>query len=96
MNRDNIKIQHTSLFKRQKKKFQKAERIIIDDAVRDVARNPKIGVEKKADLKGMWVHKFKIKTKQLLIAYHWNKKSRTFVAVAVHENFHRDVKKYLS
>ncbi len=95
MSYGDIEIKQTALFIRQKKKFHQNEREAIDVAVRDVIHNPRIGEEKRADLNGMWVHKFKIHRQEYLLAYWWDERTRTFISVGVHENFYRDVKKYL-
>ncbi len=95
MNDGGIEIRQTSLFIRQKKKFHKGEREVIDAAVRGVIRDPRIGEEKRADLNGVWVHKFRIHRQEYLLAYRWDERVRTFISVGVHENFYRDVKKYL-
>jgi len=42
---------------------------VLDDVVRTLSENPQIGQEKKGDLAGVHVYKFKVKTKLLLLAY---------------------------
>lgn len=42
---------------------------MLDDVVRTLSENPQIGQEKKGDLAGVHVYKFKVKTKLLLLAY---------------------------
>ena len=62
-----------------------------------MALNPGIGEEKRADLEGIRVYKFKVLDLLVLLAYQVNtkKKEVTFVAVGGHENFYRDLKEYL-
>ena len=47
----------------------KQEKEVLDQEVRRTAQNALIGEEKKGDLTGVFVHKFKIKTTQYLLAY---------------------------
>ena len=63
----------------------------------EIAIDPSLGEEKEGDLKGIRVYKFKAFDQQILLAYQVNKdkKEVIFVAVGGHENFYRDLKKYL-
>ena len=47
----------------------KAEKEALDLEVKNIAENPSLGEEKKGDLKGVFVHKFKLKTNLYLLAY---------------------------
>lgn len=88
-----IKVMQMPLFKRAYKKLHTNQIKLIDDAIREIIKNPKIGEEKKGDLAGIFVHKFKIQHKEILLAYEWIPKERTLLALGVHENFYRDLKK---
>ena len=81
-------------FKHTYKKLHANEKKVIDDAIKVIIDNPKIGEEKKGDLAGVFVYKFKFKTKEYLLGYEWIPKERLLVALGVHENFYRDLKKY--
>lgn len=80
-------------FKKAYKKLHTNEKNAVDDAIRDIVKNPEIGEEKKGDLTGVFVHKFKFHTKEFLLAYEWDPKTRLLLALGVHENFYRDLKK---
>jgi len=58
--------------------------------------SPKIGEEKKGDLVGVFVYKFKIHNQQMLLAYEWDPKTRLLLALGVHENFYHDLKTNLN
>lgn len=90
---DNIKIYQTSLFTNQKKKLKKNQIQNLDKAIKKIINNPTIGKQKKGDLICVWVYKFSMVNQKYLLAYKWDQKSRTFVALGVHENFYRDFKK---
>jgi mRNA-degrading endonuclease RelE of RelBE toxin-antitoxin system len=80
-------------FKRAYKKLHANEKEVVDDAIKEIIKNPKIGEEKKGDLIGVFVYKFKFKTKEYLLGYEWDPKHRLLLALGVHENFYRDLKK---
>jgi len=89
----NKEILQTNLFKRQKKRLHKNQIIDLDKAVKAVFKNPKIGIEKKGDLKGVWVYKLKMVKQEYLLAYEWDDKYLWLIAIDVHENFYRDLSK---
>lgn len=88
-----IKVFQTNLFNKKIKKLSKKQKTDLDKAVQEIIANPMIGQEKKGDLIGVFVHKFKSSTQQLLLAYEWDEKSRTLLMIGIHENFYRDLKK---
>jgi mRNA-degrading endonuclease RelE of RelBE toxin-antitoxin system len=79
-------------FKRAYKKLHPQQKEKVNDAIRDILKNPKIGQEKKGDLAGVFVHKFKIHHQEMLLAYEWTPEERLLLALGVHENFYRDLK----
>ena len=80
-------------FRKAYKKLHGNVKQIVNDEIRKVIANPLIGTEKKQDLRGVYVHKFKIKTQQYLLAYTFDTKTMTLLMLGVHENFYRDLKK---
>jgi mRNA interferase RelE/StbE len=82
-------------FAQKVKKMLKEEKEILDQEVRRIAQNPSIGDEKKGDLTGVFVHKFKIKTTQYLLAYRKVGQDLELVMIGPHENYYRDMKQYL-
>ena len=67
----------------------------LDKQVKLIAENPTIGTEKKGDLRGIYVHKFKIKTSQYLLAYRLVSEDLELIMIGPHENYYRDLKKFL-
>lgn len=63
------KVFFSPLFGRKVKKLNKKVKEKLDEEIRKIVSNPIIGEEKKGDLRGVRVHKFKIKRKQILLAY---------------------------
>jgi mRNA-degrading endonuclease RelE of RelBE toxin-antitoxin system len=89
----NIIVKQMPVFKKTYKKLHRNEKSKVNDAIRAIIQNPKIGEEKKGDLVGVFVYKFKIHNQEMLLAYEWNPKERLFLALGIHENFYRDLKK---
>jgi hypothetical protein len=63
-------------------------------AIRYITDNPEVGELKTGDLAGVRVHKFRMHDQQILLAYEYNSKTVILLmAIGVHENFYRDLKK---
>jgi mRNA interferase RelE/StbE len=75
--------------------MSKAEKDSLDQEIRKIAEKPSIGEEKKGDLREIFVHKFKIKTAQYLLAYRKIGRDLELVMIGQHENYYRDLKQYL-
>lgn len=80
-------------FKKSYKKLHDNERLKVNEAIHAIIDNPSIGQEKKGDLAGVFVYKFKIYNKEILLAYEWDPRERLLLALGVHENFYRDLKR---
>ncbi|MBU4121621.1 MAG: type II toxin-antitoxin system RelE/ParE family toxin, partial [Proteobacteria bacterium] len=50
---------------------------------------------KKGDLRGVFIHKFKLKTTQYLLAYRKVGEDLELLMIGPHENYYRDLKQYL-
>lgn len=75
--------------------MHKREKEIMDREIRHIANNPSIGEEKKGDLRGIFVYKFKIRTPEYLLAYRMVGEDLELIMIGPHENYYRDLKKYL-
>ncbi len=90
-----MQVLQTPLFEKQKKKLRKKQIKELDKAIKVIIINPKAGEQKKGNLNSIWVYKFKITNQLYLLAYEWNEKTRIIISLGVHENFYRNLKKYL-
>ena len=90
-----MKILQSRQFERKVKKFTKQEKKSLDKQILKIADNPAIGSEKKGDLRGVYVHKFKIKNTQYLLSYRFAEENLELVMIGPHENYYRDPKSYL-
>ncbi len=90
-----MRIYQSRSFEQKVKKIPKQEKQILDKEIRRIADDPLIGEEKKGDLRGVFVHKFKLKTTQYLLAYRKVGKDLELIMIGPHENYYRDLKQYL-
>lgn len=85
------KLPFRKFVKKQRRPFQ----LLIEDEVEKIADNLDIGELKTGDLRGFRVHKFSYLAQKFLIAYRLQETRVVFFTVGPHENFYRELKKYL-
>ena len=90
-----MKIYQSRSFEKKTKRMHTREKEILDQEIRSIANNPSIGDEKKGDLKGIFVHKFRFKTAEYLLAYRMVGEDLELIMIGPHENYYRDLKQYL-
>jgi mRNA-degrading endonuclease YafQ of YafQ-DinJ toxin-antitoxin module len=90
-----MKVLQSGSFQRKIKKFTKKQKLELDEPVKLIAEDPRIGEEKKGDLRGVYVHKFKIKADLYLLAYRIVDGNLELITIGSHENYYRDLKKYM-
>ena len=71
---------------------------VLDQAVREIANDPFVGEEKRGDLVGVFVHKFKLNHQETLLAYELNPDKQhpeevVLLGVGPHENFYTQLKR---
>lgn len=79
-------------FKQAYKKLFPHQKFIVDQEIRKICANPDIGIPKKQDLQGVYVHKFKINSQLYLLAYSFDPITLRLILLGVHENFYRNLK----
>jgi mRNA interferase RelE/StbE len=90
-----VKIYQSRSFEKKIKKMSKSEKDSLDHEIGKIAEEPNTGEEKKGDLRDVFVHKFKVKTTQYLLAYRKVGGDLELVMIGPHENYYRDLKQYL-
>ena len=90
-----MKVLQSRSFERKVKKFTKTQKKKLDQEIRNIIENPSVGSEKKGDLRGVYVHKFKIKTDQFLLACRFVGQNLELIMLGPHENYYRELKTYL-
>lgn len=82
-------------FRKFVKKQNRAFQLAIEDEVYEVLKTPRSGEQKKGDLTGLRVHKFKFHKQEYLVAYTIEARNIVFYMIGTHENFYRELKSYL-
>jgi mRNA-degrading endonuclease RelE of RelBE toxin-antitoxin system len=90
-----MKIYQSRSFENRVKRFSEQEKATLDGEIKKIVENPLIGEEKKGDLRGVYIHKFKIKTVQYLLFYRIMNDGFELIMIGPHENYYRDLKGYL-
>ncbi len=89
-----MKVYQSRLSAKKVKRLNSQEKRVLDREIKKIIANPEIGVEKKGDLSGIFVHKFKVKT-ALYLAYRFTEEYLELIMLGPHENYYRDLKKQL-
>lgn len=88
-----IYIKQMPAFKKAYKKLPRPHQLMVNTAIKAIIQNPETGDEKRGDLSGVYTYKFKIHHQEFLLAYEWDSMQRLLLALGVHENFYRDLKR---
>lgn len=85
-------------FARTAKKLHARDKKALDQAVQNIATNPKLGEEKRGDLAGVFVYKFKLNNQETLLAYELSPNKQApeaviLLGVGPHENFYAQLKR---
>ncbi len=88
----------TPSFARAVKKLHSKDKAILDENVTALVNDHTIGEEKRGDLNGVFVHKFKLNNRETLLAYRLqpdksNPQALILLAVGQHENFYVQLKR---
>jgi mRNA-degrading endonuclease RelE of RelBE toxin-antitoxin system len=90
-----MRILQSRSFEKRVKKLTRQEKKIVDNHVQKLAGDPTIGIEKKGDLRGVFIYKFKMRKIQFLLSYRYLGKDLELIMLGQHENYYRDLKTYL-
>lgn len=93
-----LRILDTPSFNRVVKKIHARDKKDIDAVIRAIASNPAIGEEKKGDLLGIFVYKFKLNKQEVLLAYRlqpskFKPQELILLSLGSHENFYSNIKR---
>ncbi|TAN45918.1 MAG: type II toxin-antitoxin system RelE/ParE family toxin [Nitrospirae bacterium] len=90
-----MKIYQSRSFENKIKKLSKQEKALLDDEIGKILKNQLIGEEKKGDIRGIHVYKFKIKSIQYLLSYRVIKDGLELIMIGPHKNYYSELKNYL-
>lgn len=93
-----LNVRASPSFIRIAKKLHARDKKVLDQAVKDIADDPTIGEEKRGDLSGVFVYKFKLNHQETLLAYELSPNKLTpdevvLLSVGAHENFYVQLKR---
>ena len=90
-----MQVLQSGSFKKKVRRLRKQEKRILDNQVHKILKNPAIGQEKKCDLRGVFVLKFKMHSTQYLLSYRFVGDNLELIMIGPHENYYRDLSTYL-
>ena len=90
-----MRILQSATFRRAVRGFNAREKKALDNAVPALLENPALGEEKKGDLRGIFVYKFKTGAMRYLLAYRASEEALELIMIGPHENYYRDLSHYL-
>ena len=90
-----MRIVQSRSFEQKVKKFTKGQKKKLDEEIQKILANPSIGTEKRGDLKGVYIHKFKVHSAQYLLAYRCMGDDLELIMIGPHENYYRDLKSHI-
>lgn len=84
-------------YNRRRRRLSKAVREALNEEQARILQDPRKGDRKRGPLRDVWVEKFKAQSDQYLIAYLIDESAEvvTFLDIGQHENFYRDLERYL-
>lgn len=93
-----LRVLDTPTFNKVAKKLFARDKKSVDEAIKKIANDPTLGEEKKGDLAGIFVFKFKMNKQEVLLSYGLlpNKehpKELVLLSLGSHENFYSDLKR---
>jgi len=93
MIKNNIAILQMPGFKKAYKRLHASQKNTTNKAIATIVENPLLGEAKKGDLAGLYVYKFNCVNQEFFLAYEFDPETRVLMALGVHENFYRDLKR---
>ena len=91
-----MRIIQSRSFEKRVRRLRKQEKRILDQQVRKIVKDPSVGQEKRGELRGIFVHKFKLHATQYLLSYRMaNADILELIMIGPHENYYRDLTTYL-
>ncbi|MBI5921343.1 MAG: type II toxin-antitoxin system RelE/ParE family toxin [Betaproteobacteria bacterium] len=93
-----LRVLDTPSFNRAVKKLFARDKRTVDEAIKKIANNPTLGEEKKGDLAGVFVFKFKMNKQEVLLSYgllpsKQQPRELVLFSLGSHENFYDDLKR---
>ena len=92
-----MRIIQSRMFEKRVRRFRKQEKQLLDQQVKKIVKSPSVGQEKRGELRGIFVHKFKIHATQYLLSSRMaGPDTLELIMIGPHENYYRDLTTYLN
>lgn len=88
-----VEVFQSAIFARSYKRLHKNQKTDVDAGIEKIIKDPQIGTQKRGDLSGVYVYKFKSQNQEILLAYEFDPKTRYLLLLGTHENFYRNLKR---
>jgi mRNA-degrading endonuclease RelE of RelBE toxin-antitoxin system len=95
-----LRVLDTPTFNKVVKKLFPRDKRTVDEAIKKIANDPSLGEEKKGDLAGIFVYKFKMNKQEILLSYGLlpnkeNPDDLVLLSLGSHENFYDALKRQI-
>jgi hypothetical protein len=95
-----LRVLDTPTFNRVVKKLFPRDKKAVDEAIKKIANDSSLGEEKKGDLAGIFVYKFKLNKQEVLLSYGLlpnkeNPEELVLLSLGAHENFYDALKRQI-
>ena len=90
-----MRVTQSRSFEKRIKRFRRHEKKLLDKQIKKILENPAIGQEKKGELRGVYVYKFKVYDTQYLLSYRFKNNTLELIMIGPHENYYRDLSRYM-
>lgn len=95
-----LRVLDTPTFARVVKKLFARDKKSVDETIKKIANDPTLGEEKKGDLAGIFVYKFKMNKQEVLLSYGLlpskeHPEELVLLSLGSHENFYSELKRQL-
>lgn len=93
-----LRVLDTPTFNKAAKKLFARDKKSVDEAIKKIANDPALGEEKRGDLAGIFVFKFKMNKQEILLSYvllpsKKHPKELVLLSLGSHENFYGELKR---
>ena len=90
-----MQVLQSASFRKRTRRLHRQDKRTLDKQIRKILKDPTMGQEKRGDLKGVFVHEFKLHTTQYLLSYRFVGDNLELITIGPHENYYRDLSDYL-
>jgi hypothetical protein len=89
-----VDVYESRVFKKALDRLDNDEIYLVENEIDLIIADPEIGTQKAGDLNYLWVHKFPLNNRQVLLGYSWKEEQLEvyLLNIGPHENFYKEAK----